>query len=238
MCLPGSAMLRVFVEVSDNYLWALQPFIYLFQIHWSELQPVVIFGYSRPRFHLPQNFEFFSIANTNYPADRWSNGMISFLKSVRDEHFVFLLNDYWLSRTVDCRGVLACYDYIRSKPEVLRIDLTDDRLYAGGMFDVEAWGNYDIIETPRDTPYQMSTQAAIWNRERMLEVLVPNKSAWEVEIHLTPLDEMRVLGTRQSPVRYANGMLKGKLDLKQINKIPQPHRNHILDMIPEEIKNK
>lgn len=225
--------LRVFVEVSDKYLWCLRPFSYLFNMYWSSLQPVVVMGYKRPDFKLPPNFVFHSIARTEYQSDRWSDGVIEFLRMQEDEHFVFLLCDYWLQRTVDVRGISACHEYIKMRPEVLRIDLTEDRLWAGSMFDVEGWGSYDIIETPHGTPYQMSLQPGLWNRKLMLDVLVPGKSAWEAEIHTQPPDTMRVLGTRQSPLRYANAVIKGKIDMSQINRIPEPHRAHILEVVPQ-----
>lgn len=228
-------MIRVFVLTSDKYLWALRPFAYLFNIYWSELQPVVVGGFSRPDFKLPQNFKFHSIAPTNYPSDKWSDALIEFLRVYDDTHFVLLLEDYWLCRTVDVRGVAACHDYVINRPDVLRIDLTADRLYAGGMFDADYWGNYDIIETPTSTPYQMSTQAGIWNRARMLELLVRGKSAWEVEIQTQVPPNMRVLGTRQCPVRYANGILKGKLDLNQLGLITEEHRRRIFSVIPEDM---
>jgi hypothetical protein len=230
--------LRVVVELNDNNIWALRPFIYLFQLNWSELQPVVVCGYNRPEYALPPNFEFYSISNVNYPAERWSDGFIQFLKDQDDKHFVFLLVDYWLSRTVDVRGVGTVADYIQFKDNVLRMDLTADRLYAGGMFDVEAYGCYDIIETPKDTPYQFSTQAGIWNRELMLSLLEPNKSPWDVEVQTQVPETMRVLGTRQYLVRYANAMLKGKLDMSQINMIPEDHRRYVMSMIPAEVLEK
>jgi hypothetical protein len=230
--------LRVFVEVSDKYLWTLQPFSYLFNLYWSELQPVIVAGYSRPDFKLPKNFTYHSIDKVNYPAEKWTDGMIKFLRSYDDEHFVFLLCDYWLCRTVDLRGVQACYQYVKDRPNVLRIDLTDDRQYAGGMFDVEAWGNYDIIETPHGTPYQMSTQAGIWNRRLLLSLLRPNVSPWNTEMYTSPPPDMRVLGTRQRPVRYANALLKGNLDVYEISKIVHPHRQYVSRFIPEEFKKK
>ena len=225
--------LRVFVEVSDKYLWALRPFSYLFNLYWSSLQPVVVMGYKRPDFNLPPNFTFYSIARTEYQSERWSDGLIEFLRIQEDEHFVFLLCDYWLQRTVDVRGVSACHDYIKTRPNVIRMDLIDDRQYAGGVIDVESWGCYDIIETPYGTPYQMSLQPGLWNRKLMLDVLEPGKSAWEAEIHLHPPETMRVLGTRQSPLRYANAVIKGRVDMSQIKRIPEPHRTHILAVIPE-----
>lgn len=225
--------LRVFVEVSDKYLWTLRPFAYLFNVYWSSLQPVVVAGYARPGFRLPDNFVFHQISERNYPAEKWSNGMIEFLSANSDEHFVLLLCDYWMSRTVDTSGVKSLHEYMKYKSNVLRMDLTADRLYAGGMFDLEGWGHYDIIETPHGTPYQMSTQAGIWNRKLMLDILVPDRTAWDVEIGTQPPGHMRVLGTRQLPVRYANAIKKGVIDPDQIQSIPQPH----LDIVKEMIRN-
>lgn len=227
---------RVFVEVSDKYLWALKPFAYLFNIYWSELQPVVVFGYSRPDFRLPNNFNFYSISGMNYPAEKWSNGFIHFLKSVNDTHFVLMLVDYWLCRSVDVRGVAACMDYVANRHNVLRCDLTGDRLYAGGMYDVDYWGCYDIIETPPSTPYQFSLQTAIWNKQLMLDLVVQDKTPWEVELHTQVPDNYRVIGTRQWPVRYANAILKGKLDLHQIEMIPSDHRYHVFNMLPNDLR--
>ncbi len=227
---------RVFCITSDKYRWALVPFAYLFNTYWSSLQPVIVAGYTPPTAVLPKNFAFHSVARKNYPPERWSDGLIQFITRMEDEHFVLMLEDYWLMRTVDVAGVMACYEYIKDKPEVLRMDLTTDRLYTGEMRDVEGWGHYDIIETPACSPYQMSTQAAIWSKKRLLEVLIPGKSAWEVEIHTKPPESMRVLGTRQFPVRYANAILKGKLDPIELHKIPAEHIQKVMSMIPEEWK--
>lgn len=226
---------KVCVEVSDRYLWALQPFAYLFNLYWSSLQPVTVFGYSRPPFNLPPNFNFYSISHTNYPPERWSNGLIEFLHTVEESHIVLFLVDYWLCRTVDLGGVSACFEYVKDRPEVLRIDLTADRLYAGGMFDVEPWGHYDIIETPHSTPYQFSTQAGIWNKRLLLNALVPGRTPWEVEMYSEIPGDVRVLGTRQYIIRYANGILKGKIDKDQLMLLPFDHRNTIIRMIPPEL---
>lgn len=230
--------LRVFVEVSDRYNWCLPIFAYLFNSYWSELQPVVIFGYSRPNFALPHNFQFHSIAETNYPAEHWSDGFIEFLDAVDDEYFVWMLADYWLSRTVDVRGVAGARDYMTDwVHNCVRFDLTGDRLYSGRAVDVESYGCYDIIETPCDTPYQFSMQAAIWNRRLLRRLIEPNRTPWEIEIYTDIPPEMRVLATRQIPIMYANGVLKGKIDWAQISKIPVEHRQRVIDMIPERLRN-
>lgn len=226
----------VVVFTSDKYYWALGPFAYLFNTYWSSIQPVTVVGFNPPSFILPNNFTFRSLSSVNYPPERWSDAAIQYLRTADFSHFVWMLEDYWLIRGVDHAGIVALMEYALNHPEVLRIDLTADRLYAGGMFDVEGWGHYDIIETPPSTPYQMSTQAGIWNRQLLLSLLQSNKTAWETEIHTQVPPPMRVLGTRQYPIRYANGILKGKLDIGQIQMIPHPHRAHISQWFPKDIE--
>jgi len=220
--------MKVIVTTCDKYLWAIRPFAYLFNTYWSELQEVIVVGFKPPKFKLPPNFEFFSLGPSEYPANRWSNQVIDFLRQFPDSHFVWLLEDYWLNRRADNSGISTLHEYMQLHPEVLRIDLTTDRLYNGQMFEVESYGHYDIIETPRGSPYQMSVQAAIWNRKLLLALLRPNTSPWDVEMYTQPPASMRVLGTRQWPLRYAN-VFKGGEPGKALNldKIPAEHRKAI-----------
>ena len=214
---------RVFVTTCDRYLKYIRPFAYLFNLYWSSLQDVTVLGYKEPDFPLPPNFTFHSLGEDG-GQEKWSDGVILALRRVEDELLVLLLEDYWLTRKADNAGVSTLADYVYEHPDVLRLDLTTDRLYAGNMFDIEPYGHYDIIETPPGTPYQMSLQAGIWRRTKLLELLQPGKSPWQVELENSPPERMRVLGTRQNPVRYANVFQGGDPDtLLNLDRIPGEH---------------
>lgn len=206
--------MRVIVPCCDKYLWALRPFAYLFNTYWSELQPVLIVGYTPPHFDLPRNFEFLSVARPDPGVSRWSDKIISVFKLIPDEFFTLMLEDYWLNRSVDCGAVASLAEYLSIHRDVLRVDLTGDRLYSTRAFDVGAWGHLDMIETPLDTPYQLSLQACVVNKKNLLRVLRPGMTPWEFEIqdHTQVLGGMRVLGTRQMPVKYTNGIGSGHGD--------------------------
>lgn len=206
--------MRVIVPCCDKYLWALRPFAYLFNTYWSELQPVLVAGYTPPRFDLPRNFEFYSISHPDPGPATWSNGVAQALRSIDDPFFVLMLEDYWLNRAVDCSAVASLDHYLSIHQDVLRVDLTGDRLYSGRAFDVGAWGHLDMIETPIDTQYQLSLQACVVNREHMLSVLRPGMSPWEFELQDQPkaLGSLRIHGTRQMPVKYTNGIGSGHGD--------------------------
>lgn len=226
------ASIPVVVMVSDPFLHLLKPFAYLFNAYWSEQQPVIVAGYTPTTDSMPQNFRWLKIDNYPYPKDMYSNGMYRMLERLQEDHFVLLLEDYFLTRTVDHSGVEALAEYCRRHPGVLRCDLTTDRLYNGKMIDNhEHWGHYDIIESPFQSEYQFSFQAGIWNKKLLMRLISSGKTPWEMEIHTQPPENMRVVGTRQYPVRYANIMLKGLVQEHEIDKIPEEHREKVRKML-------
>lgn len=204
-------MTRVIVFSSDNTNWALQPFTFLMNTFWSELQPVDIAGYTPPPFTLPSNFTFHSIAPTPYPANKFTDGLIEYLSKITDDVFVLMFSDYWLIRGVDHEAINCLSSYLTMHPEAIRLDLTADRLYAFNMADKEPWGRFDIIETPSNSPYQMSTQACLVNRQNLLSILKPGMSPWDFELQGNELlgEKYRVFGTRNYPIRYCNGLGTG-----------------------------
>lgn len=204
--------LQVVVSVSDKYLWCLAPFAHLFNKYWSPDIPVVVAGYSPPWFELPKNFSFYSIAPVCYPKEKWVDGFLKFLYQYEKDYFVLMLEDYWTCRKVNVDAINKVSDYMFVRNDCLRIDLTSDRLYAGDMKDIGYFGEFDIVEAA-GSPYQMSLQAGIWNKRLFIDVLekLPNDkhSAWDVELEGTGIvnvGKMHIVGTRQNPVRYINGM--------------------------------
>lgn len=223
-------MIRVFVYTSDPYIWCLKPFCYLFNQYWSELQDVIVGGFTPPQFQLPPNFTFHQIDKKPYPKEMWSDGLIRFLQDYPDDVFVLMLEDYLLQRTVDHNGIgtLTQYMMLDRNKDVVRLDLTADRLYGKGTRDVDAWGHYDIIACDKDAMYEMSLQTAIWNRRNLLKLLRIGMTPWEVEIQTDMTQQpYRVLGTRQYPIRYANLMLKGSVVDYELERIPEPHKEII-----------
>lgn len=202
----------VYVFTCEKSAWTLQPFAYLFNLFWSPDWPVIVAGERKQPAPLPPNFSWWSYGK-EWPADRWSNGVMRFLEKQDADVCVLLLDDYWLVREVDVEGIDILAGLARETPDLLRIDLTDDRQYNGDSRDVGYCGRFDLVETPGDSPYQMSLQAGIWRRDLLLSVLRPDLSPWQVELFLSPTlherQDLRVLGTRQRPVRYANATKGG-----------------------------
>jgi len=208
---------RVLVTTCDKAVWAMRPFAYLFNTYWSAQQPVDILCEHKPNFKMPENFRWlpFLMNGESWPKDRWTNGVIHYLNTIKEQFVVILLDDYWLNRTVDTQGIGTLMQYMSANRDVLRIDLTKDRLYAGGMRDYDVYGHYDLVSAP-GSEYQMSLQAGIWNKGLLMSVLQTNQDPWQVELQGTTIvneRDMTILGTRQNLVKYANGMKNGSDDV-------------------------
>lgn len=208
----------VLVMVSDKHLYALKPFIMQFQRYWGNLAPtdVTIAGYSHPGYTLPENFRFISLGQfRDYPANRYSDSLILALNQLKSEHFVLMLEDFWLIRPVNYPIIDYLFRFMLVNPDILRLDLTTDRAYAQNVREVGTFGYIDLIETPPSSPYQMSFQAGIFNRKLLLSLLEPGLTPWQIEIEGTgKLAKLpyRVLGTRQAPIRYFIAIQGGVLN--------------------------
>ena len=224
---------RVFVITCNQYLWAMEPFAYLFNKYWGDYQSVVYGSYKKPLFKLPENFTFFEINKYEYPQDKWSNGLMRMLDRSSDEFIVLMLEDYWLTRMVDVRAVAKLHEWMKTHQDILRFDLTDDRQYNGKAQFSGYVGEYDILETPYKSEYNMSFQAGIWNTKLLASLLEEGKSPWEVEIHTQPPEEMKIYGTRQKPMNYANAVLKGELDNSQLDKLRPEDREKVTEWVPK-----
>lgn len=205
---------------SDKYLSTLRPFAYLFNKYWSPAQAVLVAGFTPPAFTLPDNFAFHSIGKyEDYPITHWSDALIRLLESIGDEAFVLMLEDYWLIRPVNIASVEAVYDYCRQFRYVVRFDLTTDREYSygphypGDIPDYGYLGHLDLVPSDPTKQYHMSFMTAMWRRDNLLKVLVPNETPWQVEIdgtdRLAKMSDLLVLGTRQNPVRHAMHVHRG-----------------------------
>lgn len=234
-------MIDVVVSASDKYLWALRPFAYLFNYYWSPTQTVLILGYQHPDFDLPRNFGFVSLADEQYPKEKWGDALLDFLKATKvSNKFVLLLEDYWLCRRVDVNAVDVLVDLMHRQPNILRIDLTADRLYAAGLKDVGCIDRYDLITAP-GSQYQLSLQAGIWDKNLLTEVIrkLPegHRSAWEVETVGTgyvneQAERMEVVGTRQCPMRYCNALNNAAQDVVNVAWLNDEHLSVIRPWLP------
>lgn len=226
----------VLVMVSDLNLWALKPFLYQFDNHWARFckVDVHIAGYTPPAYELPPGFKFHSLGKfEDYPVNRYSDSLLEAMELIPGDHFILMLEDYWLTRPVNYMAIEFLARYMSYMPDVIRMDLTSDRMYAGNpMLEAGSYGYLDLINTPAPSPYRISFQASIYNKRLLAQILKPGESPWEIEILGTgrlAKTPYRVLGTRQPPIRYFIAVEKGRLNWQDT-----PWQMPVTKLIPED----
>jgi hypothetical protein len=216
----------IYVLTSDKYLPALQPFAWLLNKYWQPNPSVIVGGFTRPRFELPDNFTFHSIGRfEDFPVGRWSNAFIKMLLELPHDVFVFMLEDYWVTRPVDAGLVAMAADYMLQFEYVARFDLTGDRMNSGYAKDYGMLGHVQLVISDPDSQYHCSLMTALWRRAHMLKILVENETPWDVELNGTPRlralrDHLIVVGTKQPPVTHTLALRGGdyqKLLLDEVN---------------------
>lgn len=221
--------MRIAVLTCDKYLWAARVCAHLLGKYWSPTLPVDLVAFSHPGWSLPASWRYCSMGRQeDYPAQKWSNAVIQYLRSIDDDLVLLLLEDYWLCRKVDTEAIQMLETYMSfNGRNVARMDLTTDRLYAKGSVDVGPWDRLDLIRGHPDAEYQISLQAGIWNRGLLLGLLRPDETPWEFEIsgstRLRQRPDLQILGTRQSPLRYVIGIRHGQASVDGSWQYPPKH---------------
>ena len=225
--------LRVLITTCDHYLWLLEPFAHQLNKYWSDEQEVIVGVFAKPSkfgIHLPDNFTIHQIQHKDIAKNKRSNGFIKFFNQIPDEYFIWMLEDFWLVDDVDVKAIALLYDYMQTNDNILRVDLTIDRVKTGVPYgELE---HLTLIEAPRGIKYRWSHQAAMWNKRLMLRYLRANEGASGEPIETRCTKRLNrdpegplVLGTMNWPLKYSHVIAKNKSDRHWLllnTKIPMP----------------
>ena len=120
-------------------------------------------------------------------AKGWTNYLIDFFSSIKDEHYVFGLDDFMISRPVDIEVFETCLSLLDEK--VGRIDLQPSLQYARDSNFVKPYTEKNgikflsLVDSGRGTNlYQNAAAFSIWNREWFLKNIRRDWSPWDWEI--------------------------------------------------------
>lgn len=206
--------MKTLVLTSDTELWAMAPFSHFYRKYYPSAD-VLVAGFSPPPFSIP--YSFMSLGDMrDYPYAKWSDGLIKLLNSISDDIVLIMLEDFWVTRTVDAEAIELLAQFMRENPVVVRCCLCTDRLYAPNVSDVCTYGRLDIITNVQPVAYTMSFQPNLWRRTELLRFLIPNENPHEAEMRGTErmiAGNAVVIGTRNFPMRILIAVQNGKLTL-------------------------
>jgi hypothetical protein len=155
----------------------------------------------------------------------WTTNLNKFFSQQQEDHFVFLLDDYWMTESID-------HDMV-SKMErevvcgAVKGDLSDNTT----VFAHEAYRPGFVIASP-NAQYRTSTQPCVWNRQYMLELLKPGLNPWQFEEQENnpTIPTGRIIGPTYQLFKYANIYLKGKPDGSKIKLINEQDYTELVEL--------
>jgi len=208
--------MRTVVFTSDSHNWLLKGFFHQWKKYAQcDFLDVEVAGFTKPE-GLPDDVAFYSLGKfTDYPVNKWSDGVIKYLESVQDELVLVMLEDYWLMRPILREVVAAAEMYMRSHSQMVRFDLAADRMFSKDARYAGSYGPFDMCVCKGS--YSLSFQASIYRRDALLSLLRPGETPWQAELsgsarlNKTYLGDV-VVGTYQWPINYMIAVNKGKLD--------------------------
>ena len=218
--------MTTYVLTCDKYRHLMPGFAYLFNQYYSPHVEVTV-GCFAPPPPLPSNFRIVQIAEKEVGA--WTDVVRPFFASA-PEHFLLLLDDYWLVNFVDHKHIAQLESEVCRGAAKADINGNMRR----GMFDPDRPG---LLVNQQTSRYRSNLQPAIWSKKYLLKLLRPGRTIWEFErlgqreamqdgARIVALD----LPEDQPVFRFANLYKKGKPAPRHLAKISQTDRRALLDL--------
>jgi hypothetical protein len=151
-------------------LWS--PFFTLLDRHWPLCPFAVYLGAEEKGWENPN----VRILNAEAGGrDQWSRQLIHYLQQLPCPYVLMMLDDFFLRSAVATSDVLHCLEFAQRRQAI------QTRLVPRPAPTNRLPGEALIGECAPGLPYRLSTQAAIWNRVGLIELLRPRESIWEFE---------------------------------------------------------
>jgi len=161
----------VVVASSDGYRDLWRPFFTLFFRYWPDCPHPIYLATNEARFDDPRVRTVMS-----GPDHDWSSSFRRVLEQIDEPWLIVLLEDYLFTGPVETERLRGLVAYAAdSQATCLRLAPVPG--VADGRPD-----RPDVGEIVPGTPYRISLQAAIWNRDGLLALLRDGESAWELEL--------------------------------------------------------
>jgi hypothetical protein len=167
---PVCSDCSLLVASCDAYSDLWPPFFTLLEKYWPNCPFPVYLGSGQLSYQKPKVTTLYSSGGKD-----WSLCMMDYLSQVPTTYVLLMLDDFFLRADVSTDAVLGCLQFAR------KYDSVQVRLIPRPGPTKRLAGERLIGECVPDQPYRLSTQAAIWNRVRLMELISQGESIWQFE---------------------------------------------------------
>lgn len=194
----------VLISSCDNYQDLWEPFFTLFFRYWPDCPYPVYLGTN----HLIYDHPRVKTIGVGDDTD-WSSSFRCTLEQIPCPYVIVMIEDFLPTKSVDTAKIDRLITYMEAKGAGCL------RLFPCPGPDLLCLDNPEVGGISKGADYRLSLQAAIWNKQTLLELLREGESAWELELNGTKrtndLDVPFLCVTGDSPIPYfCTGVVKGK----------------------------
>lgn len=129
------------------------------------------------------------------PNDSFSTRLIYALQSLGTKYVILLLDDYYITSQIDLSEISKCLECLDKDRKVISAKLVLENGFPKGVHRAPF-------------RYGLSLCAGIWNVQELLSILVPNETAWDIELkgsYRLWRKGFKILFPHQSIIRYPSG---------------------------------
>ena len=194
----------VLISSCDKYQDLWDPFFTLFFRYWQDCPYPVYLGTN----HLKYDHNRVTTITVGDDTD-WSSDFRSMLEQIPQPYVIVLIEDFLPTKSVDTAMIDRLITYMVDKGAGCL------RLFPCPGPDLPYLDNPLVGEISKGADYRLSLQAAIWDKQILLELLREGESAWELELNGTKrtnaLAAPFLCVAGDSPIPYfCTGVVKGK----------------------------
>jgi hypothetical protein len=167
----------VLVLSCDKYSDVWKPFFLFFQKYWSDCPFPVYLGTNTQAFSFENVTQVFSNKTTS-----WSDELDTILKQIPEKYVLIILEDYFIYESVNNHQLFDIID-IMEQERAAFIKLGAFPTKYNSLWPYKPLNSRaDIGTIYKNSKYRLCLQTAIWNKEILLQLLIPDENPWQFEI--------------------------------------------------------
>lgn len=160
----------------DSYSDLWEPFFTLLRRYWPDFDYNVYICTESKQFSWP-GFNIFCPLNEP-PSSTWSQRLIDLLHLIPTENIIFMLDDFWLKAPVNTERLKVLMERFDADKQMGHLNLIHES--ASALKHSEKYP--DLVMFPKKRPYRITTQASLYRKDYLLQVLRAHESAWRFEV--------------------------------------------------------
>ncbi len=174
--MPTNQHTALLILSCDKYADIWQPFFDFLHKHWSDCPYPVYLGTNEIIFHDDR----VKTVCAGPPRD-WSNDTLEILKQIPEENIIILLEDYFVYAHPDQNLLSRSVELLEKRNATfLRLACFPSDHFEDYAYDVIP-SDPEFVETRKDARYRVNLQAGLWNKSKLMELIVPGESPWAFE---------------------------------------------------------